>query len=861
MIQDKIFFDEKDPTGLSYNTPFTFFGSYQGRLWSKTPTGSIKFYTQNSDLSVYATTGSNQFSGSQTVTGSLTVTGGITGSVTTASYVEYTGVANKPALVSGSSQVTYSGLTGVPSGIVSSSAQVGGYGVFATTGSNQFNGSQAVTGSLTVTGQVVAQTLNVQQVTSSIVYSSGSNIFGNSLGNTQQFTGSVSVTGSLTVNGAGTFAGSVGINGSPGTNFPLEAYINSSTAYTTSSRGNVFRVYNSNTSANVFAGIELGGSGTANDGLAGINAVVTGNGSADITFYTRDSNTFLEKIRITSGGNLLVGTPTDQGQRLLVQGTGGTTGFTRFTDGVSAGMFIGVNSGTPFIHSNNSTLSFGASGANTFSPTMTLSSGNVGIGTASPSASFHVVRANDGGSGTPGVILSTANGANDIVRFQDGTTTVAVVKNSGDLGVGVSSLVSPGGSRRLLQISNSTNGALIALGSSTTESNNPRIFSGQYNLGFAAGVTTGYINFYTNDTERMRITSGGNVGIGVVPSGGDGVLQIISSAGTFGDSSKKRSLSIQSTVAENADQPGVVLGYDTAGAGIVAARTNSSGQPLAFWTYNGSAWGERMRITSTGNVGIGTTSPSGYGPTLQIAGTSGQDASFVLGDGSGTTTNRYLAASPGSSGNFHFGTNTGDILIKTGLNPGTSVGTERMRITSSGLVTIGNTSPASGATRLSTYSSTDTAFSSSLYCLNSSGANCLYVRGDKAIFAQGAYDFTSSGGTAVHTDSAGQLFRFTSSLRYKKEIIDYTKGLSELLQIKPKSFKSINSKEGEKIFAGLIAEQIDEIGLTEFVEYNDEGQPDAVHYSAMTALLIKSIQELKSENDTLKSILQRNNIS
>jgi hypothetical protein len=61
--------------------------------------------------------------------------------------------------------------------------------------------STSVTGSLTVTGQVVAQTLNVQQVTSSIVYSSGSNIFGNSLGNTQQFTGSVSVTGSLTVNG------------------------------------------------------------------------------------------------------------------------------------------------------------------------------------------------------------------------------------------------------------------------------------------------------------------------------------------------------------------------------------------------------------------------------------------------------------------------------------------------------------------------------------------------------------------------------------------------------------------------------------------------------------------------------------
>jgi hypothetical protein len=140
MIQDKIFFDEKDPTGLSYNTPFTYYGSYQGRLWSKAPTGSIKYYTQNSDLSAYATTGSNQFSGSQTVTGSLTVTGTITGTVAgttaTASYVEYTNVANKPALISGS-------------------AQIASFGIFATTGSNGFNGSQSITGSLTTTDSLI----------------------------------------------------------------------------------------------------------------------------------------------------------------------------------------------------------------------------------------------------------------------------------------------------------------------------------------------------------------------------------------------------------------------------------------------------------------------------------------------------------------------------------------------------------------------------------------------------------------------------------------------------------------------------------------------------------------------------------
>jgi hypothetical protein len=48
--------------------------------------------------------------------------------------------------------------------------------VYATTGSNSFRANQSITGSLTVTGRIVAQTLNVQQVTSSIVYSSGSNV-------------------------------------------------------------------------------------------------------------------------------------------------------------------------------------------------------------------------------------------------------------------------------------------------------------------------------------------------------------------------------------------------------------------------------------------------------------------------------------------------------------------------------------------------------------------------------------------------------------------------------------------------------------------------------------------------------------
>jgi len=70
---------------------------------------------------------------------------------------------------------------------------------YATTGSNSFRANQSITGSLVVSSTITAQTLVVQTVTSSIVYSSGSNIFGSSSINTHDFTGSVRLSGSLSL--------------------------------------------------------------------------------------------------------------------------------------------------------------------------------------------------------------------------------------------------------------------------------------------------------------------------------------------------------------------------------------------------------------------------------------------------------------------------------------------------------------------------------------------------------------------------------------------------------------------------------------------------------------------------------------
>lgn len=58
----------------------------------------------------------------------------------------------------------------------------------------------------------------------------------------------------------------------------------------------------------------------------------------------------------------------------------------------------------------------------------------------------------------------------------------------------------------------------------------------------------------------------------------------------------------------NTPDRGFYFGYDNtvAGSGIIA----SNADYLGFWTFNGSAWGERMRITPTGTIGINNASPS-----------------------------------------------------------------------------------------------------------------------------------------------------------------------------------------------------------------------------------------------------------
>ena len=70
---------------------------------------------------------------------------------------------------------------------------------YATTGSNNFVGDQTITGSLVVTGEITANKLNVIIESSSVIFSSGSNIFGDAPSDTQTLNGTVYSNGNLYV--------------------------------------------------------------------------------------------------------------------------------------------------------------------------------------------------------------------------------------------------------------------------------------------------------------------------------------------------------------------------------------------------------------------------------------------------------------------------------------------------------------------------------------------------------------------------------------------------------------------------------------------------------------------------------------
>ena len=92
-----------------------------------------------------------------------------------------------------------------------------------------------------------------------------------------------------------------------------------------------------------------------------------------------------------------------------------------------------------------------------------------------------------------------------------------------------------------------------------------------------------------------------------------------------------------------------------------------------------------------------------------------------------------------------------------------------------------------------------------------------------------------------------------SDARKKKDVVNYNRGLKEVIQLRPVTYKWIDNTFDKDVHAGFIAQEVEQI-IPEIVGEDNLGFK-SIKTESYVPLLVNAIQELKSENNSLKSEL------
>jgi hypothetical protein len=620
-----------------------------------------------------------------------------------------------------------------------------------------------------------------------------------------------SVTDAITL----TSAGSVGI----GTSSPTSLLQVGSTA----SSNNTLTVASANNTA---AQIDLLGDSSA---TFGINLKYEGNGNYFAVSGT-NAGTLTERMRIDASGNVGIGA-TSPTYKLTVQSglysilAGADSSATTLTDATQKVMRFGVP------HYTNAEEPVGALfGSNTSTENNVFIGGGTGIFNAATLVAFYTA-AN-----------TTTTTGSERMR----------INSAGSVGIGTAS---PASGYKL-----DVNGKiLISQGDAEIRFN-----SGGGWIGNAATANTVVIG--TSASERLRIDSAGNVGIGT--SSPAAKFQVDSSSATYSANIRVR----------NSNFGNGVVG---AASNILTVATDMNN--IAF--YTGSNLGvdgtsvptnERLRIDSSGNVGIGTSSPnfglsfgSNIGKTIALFENAGGSVYGIGMGGAGTGGDPYRTKifSNGSeriaitdAGNVGIGTSSPDVAldvvgeaiigngtygVKLSYSVGDTAGiidtgnsadklsfrignSEKARIDSSGNFQIGGTgNPARlNVVHASTYG---------VFIAGAAGSST------PIIFFSGA---TNTG--SISTNGTSTSFNTSSDYRLKEDWVAVVDASTRVNALKPLNFAWIAS--GERVdgfLAHELAEVVPEAVTGEKDAVDAEGKPvyQGIDQSKLVPLLTAALQE------------------
>ena len=478
------------------------------------------------------------------------------------------------------------------------------------------------------------------------------------------------------------------------------------------------------------------------------------------------------------------------------------------------------------------------------------SSGNVGIGTSSPSQKLEVnglLRLNRQPNNDSVIYFGdSANGnnyvygssSNDHLTFGTAGSEKMRIDSSGNVGIGTSSATN-----KLTVVDSSSTG--IRSQSTTTQATDTNK---------ALHVSNGNATDTFNVSYKGQGYFAGNVGIGTNSPGGP--LEVQTASGeriifnSAGGSQQPRIQLVRDSGVDYSIQNSLGIFEILKGGDDIYRYASDTHQ----WHTAGS--GERMRIDSSGNVGISTSSPIAKLTTLGIN-SGGEGGNLCLQNtGSGVNTNVALYLTPNNGGGNDLQRSAsiksrqdqaGNYANLEFYTSQSATPAERMRITSSGNVLIRRTA------------NTDTA----TLCVDqdASGGNV------------GISTITTSTGTRYHnlfrngngqvgaisTNGSATTYATSSDYRLKENVVDLDGAIGRVKQLAPRRFNFIT--DADTTVDGFLAHEAQAV-VPEAVtgthnEVDDDGNAvmQGIDQSKLVPLLTAALQEAIAKIETLEQRL------
>jgi hypothetical protein len=463
------------------------------------------------------------------------------------------------------------------------------------------------------------------------------------------------------------------------------------------------------------------------------------------------------------------------------------------------------------------------SGADAAAATLTYTVNNIAVHRNGVTLDTSEYTASNGTS----IVLTVAAGTGDIIdiiAFKSFTVADALSAVSGG---------TVNGAVTITGVTTVQAGTVSAPAITTTGDTNTGIY-------FPAADT---IAFSEGGVEAMRLDSAGNMGLGVTPSAWGSTrkaFQVGTGASLIGSSTGTSFSEQGANVYLNSGSSEIYIGTDFASKYRQANSVHSWYQAASGTAGNAISFTQAMTLDASGNLGIGTSSPSAR---LSVSDTANPKINLLVG----TNERAFISYTTATT------TASFDSDADITLSPNN---TEAVRVNANGNLLVGTASSIFTTTKLQVTSSTTQAVglqqtggaaNACVTSWNTATSGTIY----QISFADGASGLTRG---SITTNGTGTTYGTLSDYRLKHDIQPMIGALAKVAQLKPVTYKwNADDSESQGFIAHELQAVVPECVTGEKDAVDAEGNPQyqGIDTSFLVATLTAAIQEQQALITTL----------